>query len=262
MRKFMSLSVLGAALLISYILSAQQATAIFVTVRVSDPTGTAVPHAQVRIAPSPDNAKAETDDNGRLTLNLRPGAYSVTVSAPGFKVWDQRIDVGMANGQATLIIPVVLQAGDVSPPMAVSQQDSLAISNETYHAPVSLSPAEFHSLPHVKITVHNGHTNASETYSGVPLNLLLIKVGAPLGKDLRGDTMTTFVLATGSDGYSVVLSLAEIDPEFHPGHVLVADARDGKPLGKSGPFQLIVSDDKRPARWVHNLASISVQRAR
>jgi hypothetical protein len=37
--------------------------------------------------------------------------------------------------------------------------------------------------------------------------------------------------------------------------------RDGQPLGKNGPFQLIVAEDKRPARWVHNLESIALQSA-
>jgi hypothetical protein len=59
-----------------------------------------------------------------------------------------------------------------------------------------------------------------------------------------------------------VLSLAEVDPSFHAGEVLVADTREGQPLAKSGPFQLIVSDDKRPARWVHNLVSVTLEHAR
>jgi hypothetical protein len=123
-------------------------------------------------------------------------------------------------------------------------------------------PAEFHTLPHVAITVHNGHTNASETYSGVPLATLLARINAPLGKELHGEAMTSYLVAAGSDGYSVVLSLAEVDPSFHEGQVLVVDTRDGQPLGNYGPFQLIVSDDKRPARWVHNLVSITLQHAR
>ncbi len=41
----------------------------------------------------------------------------------------------------------------------------------------------------------------------------------------------------------------------------VADSRDGKPLGKSRPYQLIVPDDKRPARWVHHLDFIALQQA-
>ena len=40
-----------------------------------------------------------------------------------------------------------------------------------------------------------------------------------------------------------------------------ADALNGQPLGDHGPFQLIVSDDKRPARWVHNLVSITLKTA-
>ncbi len=140
-------------------------------------------------------------------------------------------------------------------------EGSLVLSADLNHARVVLSPADFHALPHVTITVHNSHADASETYSGVPLSTLLEKVNAPLGKELRGEAMSSYVVATGSDGYSVVLSLGEVDPSFHEGQVLVADARDGKPLGDYGPFQLIVSGDKRPARWVHNLVSIALKRA-
>ena len=100
-----------------------------------------------------------------------------------------------------------------------------------------------------------------EPYSGVPLAALLAKLDAPLGEHLRGKALASYIVASGSDGYSVVLSIAEADPSFHGGEILVADTRDGQPLGKSGPFQLIVSEDKRPARWVHNLVSISLQDA-
>jgi hypothetical protein len=84
------------------------------------------------------------------------------------------------------------------------------------------------------------------------------KVNAPLGKELHGEAMALYRIATGSDGYSAVLSLAEVDPSFHEGQVIVADRRDCQPLGKAGPFQSIVSEDKRPARWVHNLVSITL----
>jgi hypothetical protein len=153
-----------------------------------------------------------------------------------------------------------LLAQDAKPSTAAAPPASLVLSAE--HASVTLSPADFRALPHMSITVHNGHTNAAEAYSGVPLSTLLAKVNAPLGRELRGEAMTSYLVATGSDGYSVVLSLAEVDPSFHEGQVVVADTRDGKPLGDYGPFQLIVSDDKRPARWVHNLVSIALQRGR
>jgi len=59
----------------------------------------------------------------------------------------------------------------------------------------------------------------------------------------------------------VVLSIAEADTSFHGGEILVTDTLDGHPLGKPGPFQLIVPEDKLPARWVHSLVSISPQSA-
>ena len=126
----------------------------------------------------------------------------------------------------------------------------------------TLSPDNLKAIPHHTVTVHNPHTNADETYSGVPLIDLLAKEGVPRGHDLRGKALSQYVVATGSDGYKAVLALAEVDPDFHPGEVLVADQLDGKPLdAKIGPFRLVVTEDKRPARSVHNLVSIEVKQA-
>jgi DMSO/TMAO reductase YedYZ molybdopterin-dependent catalytic subunit len=115
--------------------------------------------------------------------------------------------------------------------------------------------------PHQTVTIFDHHTNANETYSGVPLMDLLAKLGVPHGKELMGKALAQYIVATGADGYRSVVALAEIDPEFHPGLVLVADAMDGKPLGSAGPFRLVVTEDKRPARSVRNLISIDVKTA-
>lgn len=117
-------------------------------------------------------------------------------------------------------------------------------------------------MPQKTVTYYNPHTNADERYSGVPLMDLLAGLEVAHGKDLRGKALSEYVVATGSDGYKAVLALAEVDPEFHPGDVLVADAMDGKPLdAKTGPFRLVVTEDKRPARSVHSLVSIEVKTA-
>jgi hypothetical protein len=59
-----------------------------------------------------------------------------------------------------------------------------------------------------------------------------------------------------------VLALGEIDPSFHPGEIIVADAMDRKPLdAHSGPFKLVVTEDKRPARSVRNLVSVELKPA-
>jgi hypothetical protein len=250
------------------VLPAQQGTTTNVTIRVTDAIGAVIPHAQIRFVPPPDPVppNLETDDHGERGVDLRAGSYALSVSARGFRTYARHIDVKVPGEQFSIsqFVPVVLEVGHTDGPSVDSKaaEGSLLLTADPYHLPVTLSPSDFHALPHTTITVHNGHTNAAETYSGIPLATLLEKVNTPLGKELHGEAMTSYVVATGSDGYSVVLSLAEIDPEFHAGQVLVADTRDGQPLANNGPFQLIVSDDKRPARWVHNLVSITLQRGR
>jgi len=126
----------------------------------------------------------------------------------------------------------------------------------------SISTDDLKALPHRTVTVHNPHANADETYSGVPLIDLLAKIGVPHGHDLRSKALAQYIVATGSDGYKAVVALAEADPDFHPGEVIVGDQMDGKPLdAKTGPFRLVVTEDKRPARSVHNLVSIEVKTA-
>ena len=166
----------------------------------------------------------------------------------------------------TLLLPATLPgqqspatAPPVNPPAA---KDSLFISNGKSHDSATLTLADFKSKPHIMVTIHNPHSNTDETYSGVPLATLLEDLKAPLGKDLHGAALDTYVVATGSDGYKAVLALAEVDPAFHPGEIIVADAMNGKPLdARSGPFRLIVSEDKRLARCVRNLVSIELKSA-
>jgi hypothetical protein len=137
---------------------------------------------------------------------------------------------------------------------------SLTIRAYTSPAPIMLSAADLTSMPHIAVSFHNSHTNADETYSGIRLADILAKLKAPLGSELRGPALASYVVATGSDGYKVVLALAEVDPSFHPGEVIVADEMNGKPLdAHNGPLKLVVTEDKRPARSVRNLVTIELK---
>jgi hypothetical protein len=118
------------------------------------------------------------------------------------------------------------------------------------------TPATLAALPHKTITVHNEHTKADETYSGVELIDLLTPLGVnskPHGNDLR-----LYVVAVGSDGYEAVYSIGEIAPDLSNSTVVVADARNGKPLTDDGPLKTVCTGDKRPARWVRNLVALQV----
>ena len=71
--------------------------------------------------------------------------------------------------------------------------------------------------------------------------------------------MASYVLAEANDGYRVAFSLAELDPGIIDSEIIVADAIDGASLGENeGPFKLVAPREKRPARWVRMLKSITV----
>ena len=121
----------------------------------------------------------------------------------------------------------------------------------------TITAAEIATLPRTTITVFDAHTKVQETFGGVLLTDALARVHAPLGEKLHGKALAMRVIAEGSDHYTALYSLAEIDPAFHPGTVIIADTMDGKPLPPShGPLQLVNTEDKRPARWVRQLVAI------
>jgi hypothetical protein len=251
------------ALLLPLALSAQQPATTHVRIEVTEPAGAAVAHVPIHIVPPPDSPppKMETDDKGQLSLNLAPGGYALFIDFPGFKAVSTFIDV--QETKEIQVIPVHLEiAGTGSPevyPDPGIPKGDLRISAPPYHEDFILTPAEFKALPHTTVTVHDERAKTDKTYSGVRVADLLAKMNAPVGNKLSGPALSSYLVATGADGDVAVLSLAEADPSLHPGDVIVADAMNGQPLdAKSGPFKLVVSEDKRPARWVRNLVSIEL----
>jgi len=125
--------------------------------------------------------------------------------------------------------------------------------------PLTLTAADLKNMPRTTLHVTNPHENKSETYEGVLLEELLRRAGAPHGDQLRGPLMTSYVIAEAQDGYKVVFALAELDSGIMSSEVLVADTADSAPIdSKRGPFRLVAPHDKRPARWVRMLKSITV----
>ena len=128
--------------------------------------------------------------------------------------------------------------------------------------PLVLTVADLKNMPRKKLTVVNPHDKKTEAYEGVLLEELLRKAGVPQGKNLRGPAMASYLLAEAADGYWVIFSLAELDSGILDSDVIVADTMDGAPLGaKQGPFRLVAPHEKKPARWVRMLKSITVVHA-
>jgi DMSO/TMAO reductase YedYZ molybdopterin-dependent catalytic subunit len=100
-------------------------------------------------------------------------------------------------------------------------------------------------------------------YEGVLVGELLKQAGAPVGADLSGKAVASYVLAVAKDGYQVVFSLAELDPGFTPNDIIVADTIDGKPLfDYQGPLRIVAPHDKRGARSIRMLQRLDVVRLR
>src|SRR5215467_16288005 len=123
--------------------------------------------------------------------------------------------------------------------------------------PLSLTTADLAAMPRAKaVTDNNG---IQTTYEGVWLSDVLKKAGVPLGPGLRGPALAGYVLASASDGYQVVFSIGELDPDMTSGQYLLADTANGKALfGENGAFRLVVPTDKRGARSVRLLTKIEV----
>lgn len=139
-------------------------------------------------------------------------------------------------------------------------QDTLALAGPDGQS-ANLSAADIAALPHVKLTVIlEGKTT---TYDGVPLSLLLARVGAPTGKALHGPALRDIVLVAGRDGYAAAIALAETEPGFRKDQILLADRADRQPLtGAVGPWRLVVEGDLRAARCVRMVSRIEVRAER
>jgi len=267
---------------LSVALGAQSYTPV--TIRVTDPNGAAVAGAEIRVAPgAPSGDHFVADEQGSAVVGLVPGEYRLLVTAQGFMPAEQNVQVqekpqtltvalkapGAANGPGEDGPgPMAMTPGAV--PMDMGAEHGEAAPGTANLLTITAGPGErgvftpatLKEYPHQTVTIFNHHTNKNETYSGVPLMDLLAHLGVPHGKDLMGKVLADYVVATGSDGYRSVVALGEIDPDFHPGTVLIADTLDGKPLdAKTGPFRLVVTEDKKPARSVRNLVSIEVRSA-
>jgi hypothetical protein len=160
--------------------------------------------------------------------------------------------VGLRLGAAMVALTLLL-------PAAAQAEDNLALTGPDGQSAV-LTAADIANLPHVKLTVTIEGKTA--TYDGIPLTALLQRVGAPVGKALRGPALRDVVVVAGRDGYAAVLALAETDPAMRKEQILLADRVDGQPLAPTaGPWRLVVEGDQRAARCVRMVATIAVKPA-
>jgi DMSO/TMAO reductase YedYZ molybdopterin-dependent catalytic subunit len=143
-------------------------------------------------------------------------------------------------------------------PAAQLAPASLSLTGEV-KTELHLTAADLKALPRTTLTALDAHEKQTHTFEGVTLQELLKRAGVPTGEDLRGKGLAMCVVAGAADGYRAVYSLGELDPSVGNETVLVADTVDGQPIpAGQGPLRLVVPSDKRPARWVRMLQTLTV----
>ncbi|VCU68246.1 Oxidoreductase molybdopterin binding domain protein [Pigmentiphaga humi] len=188
-------------------------------------------------------AYAETRDGKSGPLSDTDGPFRVT--SPG------DVKGGRYASMATSVelkSPVSKQTGiggGLSPTFTISGQ---------VQQPLTLDLAALQAEPAVTRT-----QGAGNEYKGVDLWYLLNDVaGLKTAPGAKNPTLGMYVLATGSDGYQALISMAEIDPAFGGGNSLVAYAVNDQLLDINGMARLVVPGDGRASRSVSNLVNLEV----
>lgn len=125
----------------------------------------------------------------------------------------------------------------------------------------NLTVADLAAMPQKTIKVHNEHTKADESYTGATLGDVLAKAGFTPSQANHREFLRSYVRAEGTDTYWVLYSLVEVESSDHVGDVIVATSVDGHGLGADGQLKLVSTEDRKPERWVRNLAAVTVRAA-
>ena len=158
---------------------------------------------------------------------------------------------------ALVVLLPLIARNAIAAQAAAPASSTLKVTGEV-RTPLSLSPDELKAMPRKRVEVKDEDGRAV-AYEGVLVGEILKRAGAKVGSDMRGNAVATYVVASASDGYQVVFSLAEVDPVFTGSEVIVADTIDGKPLfAYQGPFRIVAPRDTRPARSIRMLERLEV----
>jgi hypothetical protein len=128
--------------------------------------------------------------------------------------------------------------------------------------PLTLNASDLDAMPRerVELTEPDG---GKTIYEGVALQEILKKAGIPFGREMRGKALAGYVRAEAKDGYEVVFSFGELEPDLGGTRAIVVDKRDGKPLFPyQGPVRLVLPADKEGARSVRMLEKLEVVKLR
>lgn len=169
------------------------------------------------------------------------------------------LTVGLVAALTTLAGHAPLPEQEESARPARAEEVILAVAGDV-PTPRKFTAADFGRLPRQTVRAKE-HDGKEAEFEGVPLVEVLKAAGVPFGADLRGPALAAYLVVEASDGYRAVFALPELDPAFTDRVILLADRRDGKPLGDAqGPIRVVVPGEKRHSRWVRRVTTLKIGR--
>ena len=124
----------------------------------------------------------------------------------------------------------------------------------------TLTVTELQALPQVEVADSSAEAGRL-VFRGPTLRSVVSLIGAPEGRDLRGRSMMTVVVAEANDGYKVAYALAELDEQFGARTAIVALTENGKPLAAQfGPLRIAMAGEAHRARWIRQLTTLRLVR--
>ena len=126
--------------------------------------------------------------------------------------------------------------------------------------PAELTVEQLRSLPALRAEVSfDCRTSGPQHHSfeGPRLWDVLRTVRPRLESATRKARLGHLLTVSGADGHFVLLSWAELDPEFSGLQILLATSIDGRPLDAAGP-QLVVPTDTCGARYISGITAVWV----
>jgi DMSO/TMAO reductase YedYZ molybdopterin-dependent catalytic subunit len=174
--------------------------------------------------------------------------------------WRPVVALALYTLVAVLVLQLAAPVASADSTPSATTAAVLEVTGEVPH-PLRLSAEDLERLPRASVHTKD-HEGRDVAYSGVALAEVLRLAGVPTGAELKGAALAKYAVVGAADGYRAVFALPELSPDFTDVVVLLADRRDGKPLSSSeGPLRLVVPGDKRQARWVRQVVSLTVRSA-
>ena len=123
-----------------------------------------------------------------------------------------------------------------------------------------VTPDELSRLPAIEQDVRYQTSKGEESgrYKG-PLLWSILKARGIADLPGHNAQLKHSFVVEGRDGYRIVFSVGEIDPDFGNAPIQLATERDGKAIVPRESYRLVVPGDKRGARYVRDVVKIEVQ---